>query len=421
MASAEDGTYSVTDLPVQGAYDVRVEFSGFAPVVQSGISLVANARVVVDISMRAATEETLVVTGRVEGGDTRRSTVRQTVSDGLVHALPLFNRDFITLSSLTATFTGNPYYPSALGQSYWSNNVLVDGASHYSKWRGAARTFYSGYPLNAVKEVEVLTTQYSAEYGDALASVTTAVTNSGTNESHGSALFFFQHGSLNDIPAFAVENPPFGQQRYGLTYGGPIVKDRTHVFTSYEGRRQRGHGIVVSPLVESGTLTDNNEDEHLFFVRLDHKPSQRDLFSARYNGQRFRWHDEPGGLSLPGVGVDLHDDVHTTLFTNTTLLSSTTLNQIRVQFARYTNQQSDLQPSLYVSRAGFSVEGGLLGPYGFGAGRHLAGAGLSPGPDRVVAVGSGNFSQRATLYPVLGRRPEWHLAERCQTGGAEHA
>lgn len=366
VTSGEDGTYVVTDLPVQGSYDVQVEFSGFAPVVQSGISLIANSRVVVDISMPAVTEETLVVTGRVAGIENTRSTVQQTISDALVHSLPLIGREFITLTSLTAGFTGNPYYPSALGQQYWGNNVVVDGGSHYSKWRGAARTFYSGYPLNAIKEVEVLTSQFSAEHGESLGSVTTAVTNSGTNEVHGSALFFLQHGALNDIPMFAVANPPFGQQRFGLTYGGPIAKDRTHLFTSYEGKRQRGHNIVVSPLAGIGALTDSNEDEHLFFAKVDHKPRQRDLFTARYNGQRFRWHDEPGGLFLPGVGTAVRDDVHTVLVSDTTLFSSTTLNQVRVQFARYTNQQTDLQRSLYVSRAGFSVQGGVLGPYGFG-------------------------------------------------------
>ncbi len=61
----------------------------------------------------------------------------------------------------------------------WSNNVLVDGASHFSKWRSAARTFYSGYGLESIKEVQVLSSQFSAEFGEALATVTNVITNSG--------------------------------------------------------------------------------------------------------------------------------------------------------------------------------------------------------------------------------------------------
>jgi hypothetical protein len=53
---------------------------------------------------------------------------------------------------LTPGFTGNPNAPSPNGQIYWSNNVIVDGASHYSKWRSAARTFYSGYPLELCRK-----------------------------------------------------------------------------------------------------------------------------------------------------------------------------------------------------------------------------------------------------------------------------
>ena len=98
----------------------------------------------------------------------------------------------------------NPNAPSANGQTYWGTNVIVDGASHYSKWRSAARTFYSGYPLEAIREVQVLTSQFGPEYGEALSAVTSAFTRSGTNERRGSALVFGQAGVLNDQPAFAA-------------------------------------------------------------------------------------------------------------------------------------------------------------------------------------------------------------------------
>ncbi len=362
----ERGYYSVDNLPLQGGYQVEVDFSGFAPVIQSGVSLTADQRVTVDIVVHAATAETLVVTGRVVSLESERSTVQQTVTEALVHALPVANRDFITLASLTPGFTGNTNYPNAQGQVYWSNNVVVDGASHYSKWRGAARTFYSGYPLEAIKEVQVLTSQFSAEYGEALASVTSAVTNSGTNTRHGSLLFFAQQTVFNDIPAFTPARPPFGLQRFGATLGGPLVRDRTHLFTSYEGRRQRGHSVVTSP-VASGSLTDNNQDEHLFFVKVDHKPGIRDLLAMRYNGQRFRWRDEPGGLYLAGTGTQVKSDVHTALVSSTRLISDASLNQLRVQFARFTDLKTDLNPGVYVSRNGYSIEGGLFGPYGLGA------------------------------------------------------
>ncbi len=104
--------------------------------------------------------------------------------------------------------------------------------------------------------MQVLSNQFSAEYGEALATVTVAVTNSGTDTLRGSALLFVQDDALNDIPAFTPTEPPFSSQRYGFTLGGPIVKDQTHFFASYEGRRTRGSNIVVSPVANGAARAE---------------------------------------------------------------------------------------------------------------------------------------------------------------------
>jgi outer membrane receptor protein involved in Fe transport len=366
VVTQTDGSYVFTGLPVQGAYEIQADLPGFATVVHSGVSLVDGQRLGIDFTLFAATAEALVVTGRVATLEHARSTVQQMIGSALVHALPLVSRDFLAVTSLTAGFTGSAIAPSPEGQIYWSNNVLVDGASHFSKWRGAARTFYSGYGLESIREVQVLTSQFSAEYGEALATVTLAVTNSGTNTLRGSALLFAQDSALNDRPAFTPVKPRFSSLRFGGTTGGPIIKDRTHFFASYEGNRLRGHQVVVSPEAP-GALATNDQDEHLLFLKIDHKISRRDLMTVRYNGQWFRWHDEPGGLYLPGSGTAYTNDVHTVFVSDTTLISNRALNQMRFQFARYTDVRRDLDPSLYVARSGYSIQGGILGPYGFGA------------------------------------------------------
>ena len=366
VSTQSDGKYAFESLPAGGPYEIQAELAGFATVVHSNVTLTAGQRLAVDFTLYAATAEALVVTGRAATLDHERSTVEQMVGETLVHTLPLAGRDFLSVSSLTAGFTGNPNAPSAQGQVYWGNNVLVDGASHFSKWRGAARTFYSGYSLESIREVQVLTSQFSAEYGEALATITLAVTNSGTNTLRGSALVFVQNSALNDIPAFTPTKPPSSSERFGVTLGGPVVRDQTHFFASYEGHVVRGHRIVTSPAA-SGAKTTNDEDEHLLFAKGDQKIGRRDLLTVRYNGQWFRWHDEPGGLYLPGTGIGYRNDVHTLLVADTGLVSNRTLNQARFQFARYTDVRRDLQPTLFISRSAYSIEGGILGPYGLGA------------------------------------------------------
>ena len=361
-----EGRYVITSLPVEGQYAIQAELPGYGTVLRRNVILASNETLVIDFTLRVAVAETVTVTASTPALDLGRSSVQQTVNEQLVRTLPLLGRNFIHLASLAAGFTGNPSFPSPQGQVYWANNVLVDGASHFSKWRSAARTYYAGYGLESIKEVQVLANRFSAEYGEALATVTSAVTKAGTNELRGAGLIFFQDEALNATPTFAIQKPPMSSQQFGFTLGGPLVMDRTHFFGSYEGRRLRNHNIVVSPLA-SGVNVPDNEDEHLGFFRVDHQASQRQLVTARYNAQLFHWHNEIGGLGLPGEGTQITNNVHTVLLTDAVTLSNRWLNETRFQFARYVDVRTDLQPTVFVSRAGYSTEGGTLGPLGFGA------------------------------------------------------
>ena len=359
-----DGVYRILSLPV-GAYDIRAERADFAAVVRQRVGVNADENVAIDFVLTRSASETVTVSAVAPLTDRDKATVQQTVNERLVRALPLFGRDFIQLASLAAGFTGNRNFPSPQGQRYWANNVLVDGASHFSKWRGAARTFYSGYGLESIEEVQVFTNIFSPEFGEALGSITSAVTKAGTNQWHGSALLFVRDDALDALPAFATRTPPAGAQQYGLSFGGPLVRDRTHVWASLEGRRTRDRTIVVSPAAPN-TLAPDEQDEQLAFFRVDHQQSGRQLLTARYNGQFFRWHHEPGGLTLPGTGTQFTNIAHTGLVTDALQLSDRTLNELRVQFARFVDRREDLQPTVLVSRAGYSLSGGTFGSAGFG-------------------------------------------------------
>ena len=363
-----DGRYDVSDVPADGEYVVGASLIGFAVATPMRVTMGADRRGTANFVLKVTLLESVAVTARSPLLEEDQSRVQQTISDELVHTLPLVGRNFLPLASLAAGFTGNANFPSPQGQNYSTNNVLVDGASHFSKWRSAPRTFYSGYSLEAIKEVRVMTSRFSAEYGDALATVTTALTRSGDAEFHGSALFFLQNSALAEPPVFATGDPPSNTERFGFTLGGPLTKekDRTHFLESYEGRVSRSKNTVISPQLFGQTVPDN-EDEHLFFFRVDHRPSPNHLFMSRYNGQFLRWHSERGGLDLPGTGTSYVNDVHTWLTTDRHALGRRWLNDLRFQFARFVDLRRDLNPTVFVSRVGFSQEGGSIGPVGFGA------------------------------------------------------
>jgi hypothetical protein len=358
-----DGRFLMLGLPEVGAYDVRAEASGFAPGIRRAVAVRAGGTVTLDFVLTVAVGTTVLV--RAEAGTRREPGAHQTVSETLVGTLPLFGRDFMHLTSLAAGFTGNPDFPSPQGQIFWAHNVLVDGASHFSKWRGAPRAFTSGYGLESIEEIQLLTNLFTAEYGEALASVTNVVTRAGTNQWHGSALLFGHDDVLAARPAFAPRRPPSGLWQYGASLGGPVVRDRTHLRASYEARRARAMNVVISPAA-SGALVPDDRDEQLLFARLDHQSSARHVLTVRYSGQIVDWHREPGGLVLPGSGTRYVTDVHTALVTDARVVGGATLSELRVQAARYADVRTDLSPSVYVSRSGYSIEGGPLGPVGFG-------------------------------------------------------
>jgi len=364
-----DGRYEISDVPADGESVVGASLVGFGVATPVKVTFGDDRRVTADFVLKVTLIESVAVTARSPLLEEDQSRVQQTISDQLVHTLPLVGRNFLPLASLAAGFTGNANFPNPQGQNYWTNNVLVDGASHFSKWRSAPRTFYSGYSLEAIKEVRVMTSRFSAEYGDALATVTTALTRSGDDDYHGSALVFIQNSAFNEPPEFSPSgNPPSDSERFGFTIGGPLSKDkeRTHFLESYEGRRSRTSNIVVSPAANGVTVPDN-EDEHLFFFRIDHRPTPGHLIMSRYNGQFLRWHSEHGGLDLPGSGISYTNDVHTWLTNDRRAIARRWLNDFRGQFARFTDLRKDLKESVYVSRIGYSQEGGSIGPVGFGA------------------------------------------------------
>ncbi len=361
----EDGRFVLVSLPVEGEYDVRAQGPGFAAAVRQNVRLRPDHTVVIDFTLRLTTEDTIAVGATAAPLDRAHFTLPPTVDEDLVRALPVSGRGFMPLVSLAAGFTGHPDFPNPLGQMYWTNNVLVDGASHFSKWRSAARSFSSGVPPEAVRQVQVFTGLFSAEFGETLASVTSVTTKAGTNEWHGSALVFAWDAALGAAPPFSPRKPPGGGQQYSLSLGGPLAANRSHFFGSYERRRSREHNIVVSPAALNAEVQDN-QDEHLLFFRVDHQ-HRGQLFTARYNGQLFGWQHEPGGLVLPPAGTSYRTNVHSVLVTVALPVSSRTFQELRFQFSRFVHRRTDIQPSVFISRAGYSIEGGSLGPLGFGA------------------------------------------------------
>ena len=260
----ESGDYVFPAVPV-GTYTLSFELTGFKKDVRHGVSLDLNQVITLNMVMKLGqAQETVDVTSEAPLVDTTSTQLGAVMDSQQVSNLPLNSRDTYQLLQL------QPGVMSTVGSSntlvYGSDSpgaVSVNGgrgrANNFSVNGGDANDLFVNLPTvqpspDSIQEFRVLTNTFDAEYGRNSGSVVNVVTKSGTNQWHGSAYEFFRNKVLNaneycltGAEGLPCEKPQFNQNQFGGTFGGPIKKDRTFFFASYEGRRIR-QGIV-SPAV----------------------------------------------------------------------------------------------------------------------------------------------------------------------------
>ena len=266
-----NGEYLFLEVPV-GPYEISVNQPGFKRFLRKDITVDLNTVLGVDIALQlGGSTEVVEVTGEPPVIDTTTTQLGAVVGSREVTQLPLNTRDTYQLLQL------QPGVQSQLGNDlfYGSDKpgvVTVNGgrgrSNNYSVNGGDGNDLFANLPAvqpspDSIEEFRVITNSFDAEYGRNSGSVVNVVTKSGTNEFHGSAFEFFRNTVLDARPfTFTPSNKPdFQQNQFGGTLGGPIKKDKTFFFASYEGRRIK-QGILSNPvpLLTSDQLNGNFSD-----------------------------------------------------------------------------------------------------------------------------------------------------------------
>jgi len=252
----ENGDYVFPEVAV-GTYRAEFDQKGFKKNIRRAVQLDINQVITLNMTMQiGGASEVVDVTAEAPLVDTTSTQLGAVVNDRTVTQLPLNARDAYQFLQL------QPGVMSTVGSSnsvvYGSDRagaVSVNGgrgrSNNFSVNGGDANDQFVNLPTvqpspDSIEEFRVLTNTFDAEYGRNSGSVVNVVTKSGTNAFHGNVYEFFRNTKLNAEPycLSAVEGvpcdkPQFNQNQFGGTFGGPIVKDRTFFFTSYEGRRIR--------------------------------------------------------------------------------------------------------------------------------------------------------------------------------------
>jgi hypothetical protein len=275
----DTGDYTFIEV-VPATYHVEYTLQGFKKDVHTNVIVDVNQVLTLNATLQpGATQETIEVSSQAPLVDTTSTQLGAVVDDRTVSQLPLNARDtyqFLQLQPgvMSTTGSGN----QIVYGSDKAGSVSVNGgrgrANNFSVNGGDANDQFVNLPTvqpspDSIAEFRVLTNTFDAEYGRNSGSVVNVITKSGTNAVHGNLYEFFRNTKLNANPyclpavdGVNCDKPQSNQNQFGGTLGGPIVKDRTFVFTSYEGRRVR-QGIT-SPLVFVPTASERPSAGQLF-------------------------------------------------------------------------------------------------------------------------------------------------------------
>ncbi|HWC00464.1 MAG TPA: carboxypeptidase-like regulatory domain-containing protein, partial [Bryobacteraceae bacterium] len=257
--SNADGFYTFNAMP-PGTYTLTVEKTGFQRLVRTDLSLTVNQNLRADLALQVGqTSETLTVNADVPLVDTRSATLSGLVDDRRVVDLPLNGRNVIALA---ATLPGivSVSAPQQLTDARSGPIMNVNGSlenMNLFTFNGGifinpSRSTGMNYPPpDALKEFNIQTQSFSAEYGRNAGSQVNVVSKSGTNEIHGSAWEFLRNDALNARNFFASRVPARRQNQFGFAAGGPIRRDKLFVFGSYQGLRDRREAVAVQSTVPS--------------------------------------------------------------------------------------------------------------------------------------------------------------------------
>src|SRR5215217_7272574 len=407
-ATTDDtGRFKVANLQ-PGLYAVTVNSAGFSPLTLDNVT--------VEIGRETNLEVALVVgqvTGQVDvtADAPVINTTQQDFSTNLnqtsINELPVNGRRWSNFAILTPGAVPDGIFGliSFRGISGLLNNSTVDGGDNnqgfFSEERGRTRSAYS-ISQAAIREFQVNTSNFAAEYGRSAGGVINAVTKSGTNEFHGSAFFYdrnnkwgarnpntFINRLVNGVSTREALKPEDVRYQFGGTIGGPIVKDTLFFFFSYDEQRRNFPGVAVfatpgylntanvctsatapgcsvtlfaaslknpsrtlsdaqigSALTFINTLTGEvprRGDQRLFLPKIDWQISSNNQFSATYN--RLRWKSPAGvqtGATVQRDRAGFGDDFVETDSLNLRLsstLSPELINEFRFQWADELNSQ----------------------------------------------------------------------------------
>jgi Carboxypeptidase regulatory-like domain/TonB dependent receptor len=386
--SGPDGSVTLTALSINGAYTVTVAKPGFTPTDLTDVTLRAGETATARVKLVASGGTSEVTVYGTTNGVRNDPELGTRLDATQIDEAPLLGRKISSLPLVNAAFrnakgTGdlfmNSVYVVAGAGGRREADYIVDGATGDEPW--GRQTMFSTIPVGAVQEMNIMSRAFSAEFGWTASAGVNIVTKSGSNSTHGEALFLGRPGpteattfsadqqcpdSISTCVVPAVNGtaaglvPPDIPDRLSqgsFAIGGAVVKDRTHYFVAGDGTMQDRTASITSPLVPPGTTFLGRYRQALIDGRIDHTINSTNSMMARFNLDRFydtNPQDAVAGNVLPSAGRQFSRHSYTGQVNETAVISSSMLNEARFEFqsADPVTAFDPLTPSTQFTRAG---------------------------------------------------------------------
>ncbi len=374
----EAGAFAAPGLLPDASYQVSVTAPGFSPYEAKDIDLEVGQNLNLSISLAVGqTSTTVEVTAAAQLLEDTKTDVSQVIGTREIMDLPINGRRVDSFVLNTAGVTNDATFGLLTFRGVAGNNsFLLDGNDNTEQFydENAGRTrIQSQISADAVEEFEVVSTDYSSEYGRAMGGVVNTVTKSGTNDFHGSAFYFLRSTGFDAHDPYSAFNPTEHRIQTGGTVGGPIIKNKLFFFLSDDNTRR--NFPFVDSQVKVGFLNPTTETwvgctvsaaqcnainallprfygqiprtalNDLYFGRMDYHVNDRNTFSASFNFLHWK---SPNGIqtglsSTTGAGITGNGDdsvaVRNGKATWTSVLTNSLVNSFR--YGLDTDRQAD--------------------------------------------------------------------------------
>ncbi len=391
LTTTAAGVFTAPSLVPSEGYSVTVTKSGFTTWEGKDLQVLVGQNVDLEVNLTVAGTTTTVQVEATSAPivDTTKTDVSQVIGSDQILNLPINGRrvDSFVLLAPAVVPDGTFGLVSFRGIA-GGNAFLTDGNDttnqYYNENAGRTR-IQSQIGQDAVQEFQVVSNNYSAEFGHAMGGVVNTVTRSGANDFHGTGYWFFRNQDFNARDFFAPINPQEKRNQFGVSAGGRIIKDKLFYFANYEGMR-REFPLIASITASGNPLFDTNgnfiatcgsftfagvtktptaaqcqtardflnrqfqtvgrtANQDLGFAKLDWRPTERNSFSVGIN--LLRW-VSPNGLQTQavlnngnGVGNNVNSSVRAKYgkFAWTSIPTPTMVNEFR--FGWFNDKQFD--------------------------------------------------------------------------------